>query len=147
MPRKGWAQLGRRVIFLDIDGVLNCRTTHERFAHDTGIERRLADRFLGLLERVRAEVVLSSTWRFSTKHRAHIEEHFPIADITPQIGSRGVDIQAWLDANEVGQYAIIDDNRDMLPEQHAFHTDWEIGLTDEIVEAVIAHFERGPRGG
>ena len=136
--------MGRRVIFLDIDGVLNCRTTHERFASGTGIDRKLAERFAALRERVGAEVVLSSTWRFSSHHREHIEEHFPIADVTPQLGSRGRDIQAWLNANEVERYAIIDDNQDMLPGQHAYFTDCEIGLTAAIVEAVAQHFENGP---
>jgi hypothetical protein len=32
----------------------------------------------------------------------------------------------------------------MLPGQHAYFTDWKIGLTAAIVEAVVQHFENGP---
>ena len=64
-----------KVIFLDIDGVLNCKKTRPTHAnsHTWSISVCLV-RFKRLLEKTGAKVVLSSTWRydpaglFSAKH-------------------------------------------------------------------------------
>jgi hypothetical protein len=50
-----------KVIFLDIDGVLNCWATTERWRGYIGIDPKLAQRFAELV--TGAKVVLSSTWR------------------------------------------------------------------------------------
>src|SRR5271170_3545479 len=52
-----------RVIFLDIDGVLNCSKTHNPRKLPYVIDPKLRRRFERLLEHTRAKVVLSSTWR------------------------------------------------------------------------------------
>ena len=63
-----------KVIFLDIDGVLNCHKTPNPRKFPYVIDDGLLARFRQLIERTGASVVLSSTWRydpagiFSAKH-------------------------------------------------------------------------------
>jgi hypothetical protein len=53
-----------KVIFLDIDGVLNCNKTTNPRGLPFVVDRRLLARFRRLLDRTGAKVVLSSTWRY-----------------------------------------------------------------------------------
>ena len=78
-----------KVIFLDIDGVLNCKKTPNPRKFPYVVDKRLLVRFKRLLEKTRAKVVLSSTWRydpaglFSAKHWS-----IPFIDITPDMPKR-----------------------------------------------------------
>ena len=71
-------------------------------------------------------VVISSTWRLgetveTLKKILSPANHLATAviDVTPSLrGSRGTEIQAWLDAHpEVTHYVIVDDDPDMLESQ------------------------------
>ena len=78
-----------KVIFLDIDGVLNCKKTPNPRKFPYVVDKRLLVRFNRLLEKTGAKVVLSSTWRydpaglFSAKHW-----RIPFIDITPDMPKR-----------------------------------------------------------
>jgi hypothetical protein len=126
----------RKVIFLDVDGVLN---SHRTF-FGTG---KLPFRFIeeqkpyfdwiavGMLRRLVTDdpairFVLSSSWRIDGKRMPHevaVEAanflDLPFVDCTDTNGPhRGEEIQRWLDAHpEVEQYAIVDDDSDMLESQ------------------------------
>jgi hypothetical protein len=75
-----------KVIFLDVDGVLNCKKTANPRKLPYVVDRRLLARFKRLLDRTGAKVVLSSTWRydpaglFSAKHWG-----IPFIGITPHM--------------------------------------------------------------
>lgn len=117
-------ELPPRIIFLDIDGVLNSLATYV-VGGDWPQELTDADKFdqvsIGLVREAcrngGLKIVVSSTWRFINPWDA-IGKAFDL----PVIGStslkivhnkRGQEIQDWLNANpEVIEYAIIDD---MLP--------------------------------
>lgn len=133
-----------KVLFLDIDGVLNSRRScfaFGGFPHNaTGPERQMFDEVAvrlvaGIVRAAGAKVVLSSTWR---KHENWTEIGpalgLPIIDRTPISwkGRRGEEIAEWLAAHpEVESYAIVDDDSDMLPEQMRFfvHTSGFDGLS------------------
>ncbi|MGC2316150.1 MAG: HAD domain-containing protein, partial [Bradyrhizobium sp.] len=53
-----------KVIFLDIDGVLNCEKTPNPRKFPYIVDAALLARLRQLLERTGASVVLSSTWRY-----------------------------------------------------------------------------------
>jgi hypothetical protein len=78
--------MGMKVIFLDIDGVLNCKKTPNPRKLPYIVDTNLLDRFKSLLARTGAKVVLSSTWRydpaglFSAKHWG-----IPFVAVTPDI--------------------------------------------------------------
>jgi len=108
-----------KVIFPDIDGVLNTRKTVERWGGGIGIDEILAQRFSRLQHATGTGVVLSSTWRLSRNWKANMRRNgvIGIIDRTPDLRdqSRGEEIQAWLDAHpRVQVYAILDDARDFL---------------------------------
>lgn len=149
----------KKLIFLDIDGVLNSHDWYERrekLAPDCTREEfrknefdpYAVQRLQRILAETNAEVVLSSTWRLYKKDHTYIREIVcDFIDITPECTSRirGSEIYMWMKENipynEPVKYAILDDDSDMLMWQQDsfFQTSFMSGLTDEITEQVIEH--------
>jgi hypothetical protein len=134
-----------KVIFLDIDGVLNCHKTPNPRKFPYIIDDELLSRFKELLSRTGASVVLSSTWRydpagiFSAKHY-----RVPFIDITPDMPHepRCAEILAWLQNHpEVTRFAVIDDEDDELDSLPLFQPSSRIGLTDKIVGGVANYLD------
>lgn len=137
-----------KVLFLDIDGVLNSHRSAIAFgampwSHelpDTGKFDHVAVGMIrGIAEASGTSIVLSSSWRTSSNWESIATAlRLPIVDRTPQmLGPRGKEIAAWLAAHpEVQSYAIVDDDADMLPEQlpHFVRTDMTEGLTFACAE-------------
>lgn len=126
-----------KVIFLDIDGVLNTPQfqlkQYKKWKKGTGKTRDefgylfcpKAVRNLEYLCHVTgAKVVVSSSWR--AKGLAAMRSMFKyrgiditVIDITPTFLGRirGEEIAAWLENEEIEKYVILDDDTDFLPEQ------------------------------
>lgn len=157
------------IIFLDIDGVLNCEEFYlERqkkrkelsYPLDQICPKRI--QWLNdLCEGLDARVVISSTWRSdglaAMQHLfVQLGATFPVLDVTPHLGRytvRGNEILAWIEQNEklLGcyrheflTYAIIDDDSDMLLWQrdHFFQTDAYSGLTPNTCYRIKRFFEK-----
>ena len=138
-----------KILFLDIDGVLNSHRTayaFDGFPHSFGPEcmAKFDHVAIGLVRKVceetGASIVLSSSWRIIHKvHACANGLNLPIFDSTPTGGQlRGDEIGMWLrDHPEVTHYAIVDDDTDMLDEQlpRFVHTNTQDGLT-------FAHYEK-----
>ena len=126
-----------RVIFLDIDGVLNSHRSAvamQTFHTLDPIAVKMLFRVVTLAE---AKIVISSTWRqdkqwlttiwgalrqagYPWVHTGFLPlGECPIIDRTEVLrGDRGHEIQTWLDANpEYDDYIILDDDSDMLDSQ------------------------------
>lgn len=155
-----------KIIFLDIDGVLNHSACTERTPQ--GYYFVCDDRLLLLkeiIDRTGAEVVLSSSWRKgyydaqSGDITADAKDFFLLRDklgecgidiigYTPmfQTPYRGSEIIDWLD-NEGKQYQIesiliLDDDKDMEPlGDFLVRTSFVHGLTPEDVEKSVAILE------
>jgi HAD domain in Swiss Army Knife RNA repair proteins len=132
-----------RVIFLDIDGVLNCKNTLNPRRLPYIIDPSLLGRFNRLIALTDANVVLSSTWRydpaglFSAKHWG-----VPFIDVISDMPQRPRrdEIIAWLKAHpDVERYAVIDDEDDELDKLPLFQPSARAGLSDEIVNGVVAY--------
>ena len=125
-----------KVLFLDIDGVVNCATTTQRHRGFIGIDPRLAARVRRVVEATGCKVVLSSTWREEAENRAEVERKVvEIYDQTPILdGFRGDEVSAWLAEHpEVTRYAIVDDVGSWFHlGQPLFTTDPRVGLTEEM---------------
>lgn len=138
----------RKILFLDIDGVVNCKTTAHRHNGVIGIDPHMAFKVGQIILQTGTEIVLSSTWRLWPETLEEVRRHvYDLAGVTPQHSSRirGKEIEMWLDAHpEVTRYAILDDDADMLVEQlpNFFRTSWETGITDEIRDQVINHLNK-----
>jgi hypothetical protein len=132
-----------KVLFLDIDGVLNSRSTTS-FKNSLWPYDPYMAFMVGKIQLdTGCEIVLSSSWRWSEDGVAAVRKLVNLLDITPKLNlSRGEEIQAWLDKHpEVTAYAILDDDRDMLKSQlpNCFFTTFETGLTEDIALAVTQH--------
>lgn len=128
-----------KVLFLDVDGVLNKAPDYQvRIEGQRScllINQRLVSRLKKVLKDTGAKVVLSSTWRILHGGREFVEScGIPIMDETDNGGGkRGDQIQRWLDAHpEVETYAIVDDDSDMRDEQlpRLVLTEFATGLTE-----------------
>ncbi len=142
-----------KILFLDIDGVVNCSTTPQRHEGFIGIDPYMAILVDRIIQATGCKVVLSSSWRHFPTGVAEVKDKVcELLSVTSEIPldacldpnkQRGYEIQAWLQTpiHNVQRYAILDDNNDMLNEQqeHFFRTYWEKGLTQEIADKVIAH--------
>lgn len=119
-----------KVIFLDVDGVLNSehwyKSNHkkhpERCRTDTAIDPRFVRNLKKIVDRTGAKIVLSATCRGTVKTKKNhylrkiLKEHgLEIYDYTPNTGmERGIDIQEWLNHHrDVTNIVILDDDSDM----------------------------------
>jgi HAD domain in Swiss Army Knife RNA repair proteins len=135
-----------KVIFLDIDGVLNCEETPNPRTFPYVVDEKLLRRLERLLEQSRAKVVLSSSWRVDPVG-VLAAKHFgiPFIDVCPDMPSerRCVEMRAWLlEHPEVSRYAVIDDEDDGLDDMPLFQPSRKTGLTCEIAEGVRRYLAR-----
>lgn len=145
-----------RVIFLDVDGVLNCQTTLQNAKRSDVVDPEMVGRLNKIIEATDAKVVLSSTWRliFGTD-KTFNDYLIPAGFVGEVIGEtpnlniriggnipRGREIRAWLKQHpEVDQFIILDDvnNMDGL-QDHLILTSFmneDGGLQDEHVKQAI----------
>lgn len=148
-----------RVIFLDIDGVLNTPTSESRCGEYIGIDDDKVSRLANIVKRTNAEIVLISTWK---KYWRKEEKFKPLQDYTAtyleeklaKFGlevsdktenkadgvylSRGEGILEYIDRNNVDAYVILDDiqfDYDGCDLTDCFiKTNLTVGLTNEQVE-------------
>jgi hypothetical protein len=129
-----------KIIFLDIDGVLN---NYDTLGEGLGCwEPSLVKILKKIIKETDAEIVLSSTWRRIERYRNIIKNDMKInfIDKTPTMWEkRGIEIQSWLNDNPgVEKFIILDDDSDMVHlMSHLLQTDGEFGLTNEIADEAI----------
>lgn len=133
-----------KVIFLDVDGVLNNYKTGGIYTITKSKVRLLRN----IVEATGAKIVVSSTWRILHESRVILKRKLGYKGIkifdwtrrSEMLEIRGNQIHSWLDNHkEVTNYIILDDDSDFLEYQYPFlvKTDPEIGLTKEDVEIAI----------
>lgn len=148
------ARRALRIVFLDIDGVLNSRpflmtrpaAASHREAALNAFDPRAIRRLERIVKEADAKVVISSAWRHAYpsvligEFLAHHGFTGTVIDSTPSIPRRGGDergyeIREWLLRQPaVTAFVILDDIRTMGPLQHALvNTSSETGLLDSHV--------------
>lgn len=142
-------ELKNKVLFLDIDGVVNCCNTRQSHRGFIGIDPLMAFIVGKLVMNTDVDVVLSSSWRHwedgREEVRKQVVEYVDMTPDDPEGGHRGREIKMWLDRHpEVTKYAILDDDTDMLEEQlpFFFQTRWSTGITEEIAKQVEDFFNK-----
>jgi len=135
-----------KVIFLDVDGVLN---------HGKQIEK-VEDDKIGLLNQIvkatNAEIVLSSDWRYWLNtddedvillERKLSSVGIDIMSSTPitKHGYRGAEIYQWINewnGEQIEKFVILDDRDDMKPYMNRLvQTSFDLGLQEKHVKRVI----------
>ena len=119
------------VIFLDVDGVLNCRFTKERVYGFIFVMDRKVEMLKSLVDETGARIVLSSTWRqgyFDRQQKMqnrNVDLYLALKDKLEEFGleimghtpviayeQRGAEIDRWLhkwDGEPVESFVILDD--------------------------------------
>lgn len=143
----------RSVLFLDVDGVLNCRATFMRPGEPVWrVDPEMVALLNEVVKRTGCRVVMSSSWRIGPYSgrdgcrailRARgVKAPFAREWRTPgsRDGIRGGEIAEWLLRNGSPAYAIVDDDSDMLEHQRPrfVQTSFEHGLTRERADRLIA---------
>lgn len=144
-----------KLIFLDVDGVLNSTKFAVKMLEEDNVriyaEDLLDPHSLRLLKRLVDEtgalLILSSSWRKIPESRRNLERQLEqhgmwIADSTPcKGGERGDEITAWFSMIPSAQkcrYVILDDDSDMTVHmKHLVQTSFDTGLTREHVDKAI----------
>lgn len=113
-----------KVIFLDIDGVLNCQASKSRCAGFIGIDDDKVERLREIVKATNAEIVLCSSWKTGWEHhfkdaqdelanyldRKLKREGLRILDKTTDSSwNRGYGIQSWLATKKVSSWIVLDD--------------------------------------
>jgi len=147
-----------KVIFLDVDGVLNYSKCWERPEHKNNgtfvWDKDCISQLNRIIKETGAKIVVSSTWRNSKEHynavlnEMNIEGEFigktpkyvPVDH--PDGSQRGDEIQAWMDSQEIEpieKFVILDDDADMRHLiDHLIQSDFmKEGLTKELADEAI----------
>lgn len=156
----------RKIIFLDIDGVLNTCWWERKMSIDKygyAFDPKAVANLKRIVEETGADIVISSSWKcmgLTQMEEMWNDRNLPgkIIGITPNSVSdelllhadidsmelfhiRDEEIKEWLTKHgkRVSNYAIIDDMDNMLPEQqsHFVQTNPEVGITKEDSEKAI----------
>lgn len=152
------------IIFLDIDGVLNCEVYYAKQEKDPdGHSSQICSTRLGWLNQlckdVNAKVVVSSSWKENgVEELKKRGATFEILGVTPSCNAdfvfRGNEIYKWILDNqkdvlevpyyEFNSYVIIDDDSDMLlwQQNHFFQTDGYSGLTPNVCHRIRQFFNK-----
>ncbi len=150
-----------KVIFLDIDGVLNVED-NGRDEFGRIFNQDYSENLKTIIDQTGAKIIISSAWRHKTgaintlkamwKHRNLAGEILAVTDSrNSQRVLRGSEIQFFLDNfsyqsycnQKIKRYVILDDDNDMLPEQLPFFVQCsnedftEFGLTKERANKAI----------
>lgn len=147
-----------KVIFTDVDGVLNDNATPSRTKnHMIFVDQEKLLRLKQIVDATGAKIVLSSTWRYEREDVRYNGDFLELREAFRSMGldfysytpvdaigiRRGMEIRAWLGLHpEVSQYIILDDEffdfdeRGLLPRlvKTSFRSG---GLTDLHVELAI----------
>ena len=150
--------MGIKVLFLDIDGVLNNKdiTRYHKgrpgeyaygvFTGEDYFDPRCVQNLNTIIKETGAKIVISSSWRLLFDMET-LTDFFVSQKIEGEIigytnrfsGERGHEIQEWLDRHEeVEKFVILDDNTDMAHlTDYLVKTTWESGLEEHHVKEAI----------
>lgn len=115
-----------KILFLDVDGVLNNYDTTDRVIIDDyksfyiGIDDSKVKLLNEIIEKTDAYIVLSSTWRLYDEHYYYLcVKFFKINPNLPQriigqtkyllLGTRYDEIKAWIDKYYISEFVVLDD--------------------------------------
>lgn len=139
-----------KILFLDVDGVLNyagCVYRMPRSNGTLGVDPKQVAMVRRIVRDTGCKVVLSSSWRLYKPDAEYIKKKIDYIDVTPDhrgTTDRGCEVIAWLAEHPTDVHAILDDSSDFHKGQPLFKTAWDTGLTPEITQQVIDHLNGVP---
>lgn len=141
-----------KVIFLDIDGVLNNKKLQQN-RYSTILHTHI-ERLNTAIKLTKAKIVISSSWRYMILEKSMTKRGFEnllrtygfigkvIGHTTSdeKISSRGLQILEWMGKHRnINKYVVLDDEDDRITEfNHPFiKIDGSIGLTGRDVDRIV----------
>lgn len=145
-----------KIIFLDIDGVLNSESYYKSKV-TKNFDPECVKRLNRIIKETNAGIVISSSWKLlpSSVYMTFKDEGIEgnIIGMTPNFlfddwredKTRGAEIEQWLLENPCNNYIILDDGElfKEYQKKHWIQTDYRIGLSDEDAENAIALLNNG----
>lgn len=151
-----------KFLFIDVDGVLNNRATLSAGTSAWLLDNDCLLLLKDIVDKTNCQIVLSSTWRCFEQGKSVLKQHFNKNNIplwisqTPDLNKNGIhgnhferkeEISLWILDNQVDlnvdTIAIIDDNFDAcLIFGSFFQTSFSFGLTRNIADNIITHFNK-----
>lgn len=162
-----------KVLFLDIDGVLNCTYPTPSDEHEWvdldewryGFNPQLVARLRYVIANTGCKIVVSSSWRYHTNYAPYQPERNwrdvlaeklgktsdeLYAGSTPtdfKGGRRGIEINKWLEEHPVDSFCVVDDETvDITPfvdKRRVVKTDMKDGLTRQAANRIIEVLNNG----
>lgn len=144
-----------RILFLDVDGVLNNRHTRDYWNGMCFVDDFLVARVRKIVDATGALIVLSSTWRDEWNTEDESKNGYDFNELRAkfrkfgmdfydrtgawQTRGRGWEIMAWMaSVSDIESFVILDDWNDMGPiSDHLIQTNPSLGLTEEQVQEAI----------
>lgn len=151
-----------KIIFLDIDGVLNSRKYLQSFRYkkrrtrlkfpDCDLDLVAIQHLNKICRETGAYIVISSSWREFDDCIPALQRNglnAPVVGKTPVLeratATRGEEIDAWTgwENHKISKYLILDDDSDMLQPQkkNLLQTTIQHGLDEEITNKAVNHFK------
>ena len=133
-----------KIIFLDIDGVLNDAPTILGTGDDLPTMEHL-ECLKQIVDATGAEIVLSSSWRLYKRYTKDVnvalkKVNLHLIDVTEELRERDEEIREWLGRHpEVEQYLILDDEdvfTEELKEHHILTSFYEGLLTKHVKKSI-----------
>lgn len=139
-----------KIIFLDIDGVLNDAPTILEKENDLPAKNHL-EYLKQIVDATGAQIVLSSTWRLFPRSRKDVRDGLKMVDLdfidrTEELEDRDTEIREWLGRHpEVESYVILDDEDEFSNElaKHQVLTTFYEGLLPKHVPQAIKILNSG----
>ena len=155
-----------KIIFLDIDGVLNCECSRSRCVGYRGIDDKKVETLAKIVKVTGAEIVLISTWKddwhkTDKVHQGILANYLDkkmkkqglvVFDktrdcIDERYLSRGEGILDYLTSNKVENYVVVDDyqfdyDSCGLTENYVKTDNYNGGLTEELAKKAIEILNR-----
>lgn len=136
-----------KILFLDVDGVLN---TKEDIKNNGPlyINPQLLSRLVSIIRATGAMIVIHSTWRLNSNkslllsYLKNVKLDQDIMGETPYLGDKSKEIQKWLESNhdlKIEKFAILDDSKIVGFDDSFFKTNFEFGLTNGIKHSIIEY--------
>ena len=134
-----------KIVFLDIDGVLNDALTIQRLMDDAPTMDHL-ECLKAIIDRTGAQIVLSSTWRLFPLSRNIIKNKLKkvgleFIDRTKELmRGRAAEIREWLSRHsEVETFVVLDDDKTLLKEfpNNMVKTAFFSGLLPEHIDKAV----------
>lgn len=154
-----------KIIFLDIDGVLNSKNPTESCGQYVGIEDRLVIKLQKIVKATGAKIVLTSSWRYDWEP-VHKDNQEPLGTYLDRklskyglyamdktdphcLYARGRGIHEWLNGKYVESFVILDDEAHDYEEvklKERWIQTYDVddgGITDEDVARAIDLLNNG----